>query len=403
MCALIGLFLFAHTGMGRIIVGPKDTEAVVGTQLVLHCQTDIKDSTNPVEWHFRANAYDAYVTLYKDMLILNGNKGKMKVDANAAMGRYDLVIFSVSINNAGAYICLDDNSQQKAEIIVFEQYPSDKSCSLSKPSDIILGMNQCNMEPDHIEISCRLQNRGNLKPRLEWFSGEQLISSNSSTTGGITTSTVLLRADTLHFPTFNCRVAYENNMTSMFNWTTTVSVTSTSNLTTVTKTGCSQTKTNCSALANFKCSSVWIDDSNKVVVNGSLLGLEDLPDGNYTCIATCSIRESPCSLVREQIVYTCDAKQKNMEDVIPISLVVSIVIVHVMIVLLLVSIVTLRLIRRKQGEKGIHSAIGGPKIHTRESSSNEDGDHEVSVPVAVPVSTEWETNDLQEQQKLVDV
>lgn len=105
--------------MGHIIVGPKDTEAVVGTQLVLHCQTDIKDSSNPVEWHFKANDYEDYDPIYKDRLILNGNKGKMKVDANEALGRYDLVIFNVSINNAGAYTCLDDNSQQKAEIIVF--------------------------------------------------------------------------------------------------------------------------------------------------------------------------------------------------------------------------------------------------------------------------------------------
>jgi len=43
------IIFFIHQGMGHILIRPKDTETIIGTQLILPCQT----TTNRVEWHIK--------------------------------------------------------------------------------------------------------------------------------------------------------------------------------------------------------------------------------------------------------------------------------------------------------------------------------------------------------------
>jgi len=271
--------------------------------------------------------------------LLNNNKGKMRLDVNSTSGRYDLVIFNVSANDAGAYICLDDHSSYTAELVVFEKYPSKKYCKLTKPSDFILGLNQFGIAPDQIRISCELKSYGNLNPYLKWFNENKPISSNTSIINGTITSTITLNADTIHSPSFICRVSYDNDMVSIFNWSTTVYVTELLNLTTTTMVNCTHTHFNCSEFSEFSCNFTWMNNNNKTITNDSRLYLDDLPNGNYTCIASCSIRNTLYSIERERITCTCFTKNKQKPI---LSVVVCSILGGMMICILIVLGITIK-------------------------------------------------------------
>jgi len=110
-------FFSAHS---KLLQRPVDTEAVVEQEMViLHCRTDIMGTANPVEWHYKVNRDAGFKLVYKQGLILNGYRGRFKVFPNATTGTYDLVITGVKLDDAGAYTCMDRDSQSKAELIIF--------------------------------------------------------------------------------------------------------------------------------------------------------------------------------------------------------------------------------------------------------------------------------------------
>lgn len=45
---------------------------------------------------------------------------------------------------------------------------ADPICRSNKELDEIIGQNDCNIEPDDVELECRVAYHGNIPPRMEW-------------------------------------------------------------------------------------------------------------------------------------------------------------------------------------------------------------------------------------------
>lgn len=177
-----------------------------------------------------------------------------------------------------------------------------------------------------------------MKPYLKWFNEDNSISPSTSIINGTITSTVELSADKIHSSSISCYVSYDNDMISIFNWSTTVHVTSLLNLTTTTIVNCSYTHFNCFEFSEFKCNFAWINDVDKTITNDSLLYLNYLPNGNYTCIASCSIREILYSFERDRITYTCITKNEKKPTILPIVVISSILSGTIICILIVISI-----------------------------------------------------------------
>lgn len=100
---------------------PEDTEAVVGEDVILKCQTDFINTASPVEWRYNDMPSDtsSFQIVFKNKHIINPFMGRYEVISNAAIGQYYLVIKGVQPQDAGRYRCGDRDDTHQAELIVF--------------------------------------------------------------------------------------------------------------------------------------------------------------------------------------------------------------------------------------------------------------------------------------------
>lgn len=98
---------------------------------------------------------------------------RFQMEKDNATGAYNLVIPSVTMNDAGRYECQDDfgrGAQSDAELIVIETPVCTSATDLTK----VVGTNNCGIKSDQLLLSCIVQYKGNEPPVMKWRkTGEQ--------------------------------------------------------------------------------------------------------------------------------------------------------------------------------------------------------------------------------------
>lgn len=82
------------------------------------------------------------------------------------------------------------------------------------------------------------------------------------------------------------------------------------NMTNVSYVGCDQERVDCSVVHHQDCTYSWLSETGAELTSSSTIKLTDRPDGNYTCLAKCNVRQTPCSYVAKIFYYQCSRNSK---------------------------------------------------------------------------------------------
>ena len=99
---------------------PKDAEVVVGQTTFFNCSTNLTSSE--IYWfHYVVGDIKGRSFVYGQDQFHSRYLDRFQMEKNAATGSYNLIITSVSIDDAGRYECRDDSGlgdKDSAQLIV---------------------------------------------------------------------------------------------------------------------------------------------------------------------------------------------------------------------------------------------------------------------------------------------
>jgi len=330
------------TAQAEILLGPSDTEAVIGSDVTLRCSLATQQSSAcSVEWTHKRRTWDMFQVIYTSCFMIGEFGTRHSVVGNASRGEYNLKITNISPEDFGTYTCRDntDGSQSRAQLIVFDAYPSNEFCSIIEPHDGPIGNNTCGIEPDEVKLSCNMSCNGNAIPTMEWIQADgDIITSNITTTrynGNVTVSSLVLNADRVQSTAYTCRIKYlQPRLESNISWSTTLHIFHMMNRTDNVLMETSSKELNCTKAGLAEnCSFSWEHDGKRLSDKGSVLNVTEERRGIYTCSAVCNIRGRNCSITPIAINVSSDQQTASMSKSIFICL--SIVAVVLLLGLLL--------------------------------------------------------------------
>ena len=97
--AVYSMFLL-FPGFGSIV----QVEAVVGERAVLPC---VSESRTEVDWQLRNATKPVLPYIWNRNTMVNGYKQRCAIETNE-VGTYNLIIFSVQLNDSGIYDCIEE-------------------------------------------------------------------------------------------------------------------------------------------------------------------------------------------------------------------------------------------------------------------------------------------------------
>lgn len=109
----------------NLIVTPKTTEVLVGDSTFLNCSTSILSAE--IHWfHYAAglNADRSFVYGYDQFY--PPYQGRLRMENDESSGKYNLIIPSATMEDAGRYECQDDDgrgSKDSADLVVLGMQP----------------------------------------------------------------------------------------------------------------------------------------------------------------------------------------------------------------------------------------------------------------------------------------
>lgn len=199
---IVLIISFFNINNTQFIVIPNDTDAVVGYSVTMYCST----ISGLCDWyHWPVGTIKGHEIVYQGGYIYNRYRGTMSV--NLTNGECNLHIKNVSIIDAGLYTCMEPTKsgpQTAAELVVFEKFPSDKTCIKTTTCAPIC----------IVELSCSLKSYGNRIPFMEWRYNGTIM--NSTLNEDKTISTVHIKE--FQLLNYSCQVKYSNNASSNFIW-----------------------------------------------------------------------------------------------------------------------------------------------------------------------------------------
>lgn len=104
----------------------------------------------------------------------------------------------------------------KLMLMTFLFFPTESqpSCFTNQPPDGLVGVNDCGITPDTLQLSCNISYQGNLEPVLEWKHGDEtLFNADKNTSSSGIVSAIELTADKIRSTDFQCAVRYLNSST----------------------------------------------------------------------------------------------------------------------------------------------------------------------------------------------
>lgn len=298
-------YLFIRGQCSTDITWPTDTEATIGSDVVLDC---ISPSAPPREWHHLPIGYSTPEISHRDGSCLNGYCARRYSRLSNTLGQYSLHIPNVSIEDAGIHRCvLRNKSQGGAELNILVKYPSKEQCSAQFPTDGVIGHNECMLKPDNIALFCSLNYVGNVVSYLEWI---QTAGNNAkfyvanTTSRNATISTLMLADGQLQEATFLCRIRHLNsNMKSILQYSIPIKTIPLRLRRLTVHSELSLQQVNCSSNLPYECSYVWKHKDSEVS-SSPTLNLISPKDGLYSCFATCDVRrKSWCTFKSYEVTY----------------------------------------------------------------------------------------------------
>jgi hypothetical protein len=321
-----------------ILLGPRDTEAAIGADVTLSCSMATQlSSACSVEWSYKRRPWDMFQLIYTSCSMIGEFGTRHNVVENHSNGQFNLKITNVSLDDSGTYTCLDntDGDHQRAQLIVFDSYPSTEFCSVIAPPDGPIGNNTCEIQPDEVKLSCKMSFSGNTNPIMEWIQADgDILASNIKTTtyNGVTVSTLVLSAARVQSTTYTCRIKYlQSNLTSKISWSATPHIFHIMNRNETLLMNTSTQEFDCAKGGlPGNCSFSWAHDGARLPDSGSVLTLTEESTGIYICSAVCSIRGRNCSIVGPQVMIN-DQRISRMNKTVIISVLIAAVVLLVSI------------------------------------------------------------------------
>lgn len=163
---LVVLWTLFFKGNSVIIVSPNDTEVRVGDSTYLNCS--ISDASATATWYH----YPVGKTSREIVFLRNRVRGpydkRFRAEMDSSTGSFNLVISKANLEDAGKYVCEDGESADPkvAQVIVLE---GDPTCQSNINASGFIGPNDCGLQQDIISMSCSVNFKGNVPPKLQWM------------------------------------------------------------------------------------------------------------------------------------------------------------------------------------------------------------------------------------------